>query len=204
MAAVAGKVGAVYMQTSDASVAFTTEATTDSGDNKTFYITDRDKAYWDKTNGVTVYVDGVETTSGFSVEYAGGYVVFDEAETDPVTVTGKYYTVSQVGGFYNWSLDINVDVADVTTYASDGWKENLPTVHDFAVSAEAYWADDTFLDRLSEEVILALYVDSSASNKYRYEGFAHISSDSVSDPADGIVEDSIEFTGNQELYYREG
>lgn len=200
--AIAGKVGAVYMQTTDSAIAFNAEPMTNSGDNTRYYITDRDKAYWYKNATTTVYVDGVEETA-VTIEYAGGYIEFDSAltGTETVTVTGGYLTVSQVAGFFSWSADVNSDMQESTTFG-DSWKEFMPTLKDFTASAEKYWITNNISDRLGEEVVLVLYVD-SGTNKNRYEGFALISSDSIEDSVDALINESIEFQGTGNLYYRE-
>ena len=200
MPAIAGKIGTIYMSTDAAAAAFTTEAMTDSGDHTTYYITNDAKRYWDKNTAVIVYVDGTPETA-VTIQYAGGRVVFDTplAGTEAVTVTGASLTMAEAGGFYNWGLDMSTEMSDATTFASNGWKENLPALSEFTVSAEAYWLNGDFIDILGTEVVLALYVDEASD--YRYEGFAIISSDSVSESVNEIVMETIEFSGNGNIYY---
>lgn len=200
MSAIAGKVGSIYMKTTASATATTGEAMTNSGDNTVYYITNTAKRYWDKNSSVTVYVDATPET-GVTIDYIGGRVTFDTPLTgvEVVTVDVSYWTVSELAGFYNWSLDLTQDLEDSTTFASAGWREFTPKLKGFTISAEAYWQDETFQDRLAEEVVVALYANEA--NDERYEGFAYITSDSVETPVDGLVQDSIEFTGNGELYY---
>jgi len=202
MAAISGKLGSIYMKTTDVATTFTDEACTDSGNHTLYYITDTTKRYWDKATTVVVEVDGTPE-SGVTIDYIGGRITFDTplAGTEAVTVSGKYWTVSELAGFYNWSLDLTADMEDSTTFASAGWREFTPTLKGFTISAEAYWQDDKFLDRLAEEVVVSLYTNES--NDERYEGFAYIASNSVETPVDGLVQESVEYTGNGELYYYE-
>lgn len=199
MSAIAGKVGSIYMKTSAVATTFTDEACTNV-DNTVYYITDTDKRYWDKNTAVVVEVDATPET-GVTIDHVGGRITFDTplAGTETVTVSGKYWTVSELAGFYNWSLDTSADMEDCTTFASSGWREFTPTLKGFTISAEAYWQDETFQDRLAEEVVVSLYANEA--NDERYEGFAYITSDSVETPVDGLVQESVEFTGNGELYY---
>lgn len=122
---------------------------------------------------------------------------------DEVTVSGKYLTVVQHGGFFNWSADLELETSDITTFQNAGWKENLPTVKGFTASAESYWGDEEFYAGLGKEVVIALYTDATAS-KQRYEGFGIISSDSLETAVDDIVNETIEIQGTGPLYYREG
>ena len=94
------------------------------------------------------------------------------------------------------------DTADVTTFESGGWKENLPIIKGFSASAESYWADERLSSRLGQEVIIALYLD-TGTNKKRYEGYGLISGDSIELSADDVVNENIEFEGTGKLYYRE-
>ena len=199
--AIAGKIGSIYMKTTDVATTFTDEGCTNI-DNTVWRITDDAKRYWDKATAVTVEVDATPET-GVTIDYVGGRITFDTplAGTETVTVSGKYWTVSELAGFYNWTLDIVADLEDSTTFADSGWRAYTPTLKGFNISAESFWQDDKFLDRLGEEVVVALYVNEASD--IRYEGFSHIESDSISQPVDALVEESVTFTGDGELYYYE-
>ena len=201
MGAIAGKVGSIYMKTTDAATTFTDEACTNI-DNTVYRITNDAKRYWDKATAVTVEVDATPET-GVTIDHIGGRITFDTplAGTETVTVSGKYWTVSELAGFYNWTLDIVADLEDSTTFADNGWRAFTPTLKGFNISAESFWQDEKFLSRLGEEVVVALYVNEASD--YRYEGFSKIESSSISDPVDALVEESVNFTGDGELYYYE-
>lgn len=203
--ALAGLVAAVYKQTTDAVVVFTDEATTGDAGHTRYQIDNVAKRYWDKSETVTVKKNNVIQADGFTIEHLSGFVVFDVAlqPTDVVTVSGKYLTVSQVGGMFNWSLDLEADEEEVTTFASGGWKEFLVSNLGFSGSAEQYWGDDEFFQALGTEVILVLYTDAGAG-KIRYEGYAVISGDGIEAPQDGIVQETVNFRGTGPLFYREG
>lgn len=201
--AIAGKLGAVYVQTTDAAITFTTEATTANGTAYTRYsIAAPAKRYWDKNSAVTVKKNGSTITTGFTIEYVGGVVVFAVAliNTDVITVSGKYWTVSQVGGFFNWSLDIAMATEEVPTFG-DTFKSYMPTLYEWSGSAEKYWGDNAFLTAIGTEVVVVLYAD-SASTMARYEGFAVITADGIEDAVDGIITETLDFTGNGSLYFR--
>ena len=200
MAAISGKIGSIYMKTDVVATAFTTEATTNTGDDTVYYITNDAKRYWDKNTTVTVFVDAAEETA-VTIDHVGGRITFTTplAGTEAVTVTGAYWTVAEVAGFYNWGLDTSADMEDSTTFADAGWRTFTPTLKGFIVSAEAYWQNGDFLDRLAEEVVISLYTNEASD--LRYEGFAYITSTSIEAGAEGLVQESVEYTGNGELYY---
>lgn len=200
MGAISGKIGSIYMKTDAVATVFTDEAMTNSGDNAVYYITNKTKRYWDKDTTIVVDVDGTPE-SDVVIDYVGGRITFNTplTGTEAVTVSGAYWTVSEVAGFYNWSLDLSADLEDSTTFASNGWRDFTPTLKSFTVSAEAYWQNGDFTDRLAEEVVLSLYTNEASD--LRYEGFAYITSTSVETGAEGLVQESVEYTGNGELYY---
>jgi hypothetical protein len=202
--AISGKVGAVFLQTEEPPVTFIKEATAANAERTLYIIINENCRYLDKNSPVLVYVNDSEISSGFAVEHLGGAIRLSEPldEEDEVTVSGKSITVSQSGGFFNWSAELAADTADISTFESSGWKENLPTINSFSAAAESYWADERLSARLGQELIVALYLDTGANTK-RYEGYALISSDSIELSVDDIVNESLEFQGCGKLYYRE-
>lgn len=202
--AISGAIGAIY-KASGTSATFTNAPMTNTGDNKRYKITDATKAYWDTTAALTVKVDGVTVTSGFTVEYAGGNVVFDASQgASVVTVTGKSFTVAAIGGGYNWSVDIESELVECTDFNSSGFKKYTPITSGFSGSFETYWSSgENFSELGNQLLVLVLYTDNTA-NKNRYEGYAIISANNVENPVDGLVTDNCDFTGTGKLYYRAG
>lgn len=185
---------------------------TDISGNRTKYrISNASKRYWDKATPVVVQqsTDGGATWStvpatDYTVAYVGGEVTFTTARPSgaQIRVSGAYYNVTQVGGFFEWSLDIERQVEDATTFESNGWSEGLPTLLSASGSASRYWAtSNEFFSLLGQEVILVLYVDKT-SNK-RYEGYFRITTQSVETAVDSLIEESLDFQLTGELYYRE-
>ena len=205
--ALSGKVAAVYQQTTAAGAAFVDEATTPDATYTRYQITNTAYRYWDRTEPVTVKKNGVIQTSGFTLEYLSGYVVFAAAllSTDVVTVSGTALNVAQVAGMFNWKLDIEQVLAETTTFADGGWKTFAPLLRGFSGSAEAYWANSDQFNLLTskDDVILILYVDSGTS-KRRYEMFAQLVKNGINVPVNEFIKESIDFTGDGSLYYREG
>lgn len=201
---IAGKLGAVFIDTGAAPIVFTDEPTTGNTAFTRYAITDTGMRYWDKGTPVLVEVSGSSVLTGFSIEYAGGVVVFDTplGELDVVTVSGAHLTVDQAGGFFNWTSDLGMDISEITSLGND-WKEHLATVKEFRASAEKYWGNEDFFDRLGSEMIIVLYIDPDTI-KARYEGFGIIDSDGVEVSVDDVINETIEIQGTGPLYYREG
>ena len=203
--AIAGMTGAVYVSdVNTAPISFTDEPCTGDVTRKRFQIDDPSLRYW-SPNTVTVEVEGIAVTSGFILESVGGIVVFEEARDvyDEVTVSGKALTLAQAGGFFNWNLDGDGEDVDATTFASEGWKEFVRTLKGWSGSAEAYWGDTQFFNSLGKTVVMQLFLG-SGEDKTCLEGLAIINGDGVETPVEGLVQETVDFTGTGPLYIREG
>lgn len=210
MAAISGALGAVYAKTG-ASTSFTNITMNNpSADLKTFVISDNTKRYWDTSHSVTIEksTDGGTTwttASGYTIQYPGGVVVFNTALTSGTQVRASAYAypVTNIANMFNWELDVSISEEDATTFGSGGWEETIATLKGFSGKAEWYWADSTFLDHLGDnEMVFSLYT-TTTGNK-RYEGYGIITKAGPKVPVDGIVNESIEFKGKTQIYYREG
>lgn len=202
--AISGNVGAVYVSDVNAApVSFTDQATTKDATYTRYQVTNAAYRYWPLDANITVKKNGTVITTGFHLERAGGFVVFDTAlqATDTVTVSGTALTLVQCGGFFNWSVDAKAETTETTTYASGGWKEYTQTVNGWSGKAEAYWGDRRFYDSLGNIIVAKLFIDSGASQSC-FEGFAIITTDSIEDAVDDIVKESIDFEGVGPLYAR--
>jgi len=202
--AITGMTGAVYISdVNTAPVSFSDKPCTGDAERKRYQITDANLRYWDPDTPITVKKKGSVVTTGFTLEYVGGFVVFDTAlgVDDTVTVSGKSLKLVQAGGFFNWSVDGDADDAEATTFASQGWKEFKRTLIGWSGSAEAYWGDKQFFDSLGKTVVVKLFIDAGPSQSC-LEGFAIINGDGIENPVDGLVQESIDFTGTGPLYIR--
>ncbi len=202
--AITGMVGGVYVSdNSIPPVPFLDATTTGDAARKRYQVVDPAHRYWPLDAEVTVKVNAVEVTTGFRLERAGGYVEFDDVlgAEDVVTVSGTALTLAQAGGFFNWSIDGDADDADATTFASQGWKEFARTLKGWSGSAEAYWGDEQFFDSLGKTVVVKLFVDAGPAQDC-FEGFAIINGDGIESPVDGLVQETVEFTGTGQLYLR--
>lgn len=202
--ALSGKVGAVYTSDIEAvPVSFSDAATTVDAMKKRYQVTNVLHRYWHPDAEVTVKKNDVAILTGFTLERAGGVVVFDEAllETDVVTVSGEALTIVQAGGFFNWNIDTDSEDAEATTFESVGWKEFKQVLKGWSGSAEAYWGDEKFFNMLGEIVVVKLFVDSGSSQKC-VEGFVIINGDGIDSAVDQLVGESIDYTGVGPLHFR--
>ncbi|MBC7340951.1 MAG: hypothetical protein H5U02_00595 [Clostridia bacterium] len=201
--AIAGKLGAVYVQDVNAApVAFVDEATTPDAALTRYQVTNPAYRYWAPDAAITVKKNGEVITGGFVLERVGGYVVFAAPllETDVVTVSGEALTMVQAGGLAKWSVETDAEHADATTFASGGWKEFKQAGVSWSGSCEGFWGDELFFDGLGKVVALKLYADQPAG--LCFEGYALINGDGIKVQVNALVEESINFQGVGKLYPR--
>jgi hypothetical protein len=205
MAALAGKLAAVYVQTDDAAVAITKEACTEDATHLRYQITATTKRLLDPATTVIVYGDNVEiAASNYTIEYAGGVIVFTvDPNVTALTVTGAYLQVAAGEGYFSWSLDPQMDTADTTEFGAAA-KSFLATLSSFTGSAERFWYDQSnmVLLKAGTRIALRLYVDTSTGAEKWFECYAKLTGDSVTTPHDDVIKETINFQGDFGIYYR--
>lgn len=114
----------------------------------------------------------------------------------------------KIVGIKNWSLELSLDTLE-TTSLGDDWKNYIPGLKEWSASSDGNYSiiadsdgqallQEAFLT--GDTVICKFYVDSA---NY-YKGNAIISSLSIEDPVDDVVNISIEFTGTDALTFELG
>jgi len=213
MAAISGS-SAQILAASGTSTSLTDETLTDSGDHIHYTIATSSKRYWDDS---VVPVIQESTDSGatwhtaaeaYTIQYPGGTVVFGSANPSANLFrahSGKYFTITTIGGAHEWDLTINADLYDATDFASAGWKTYIAGLKGGSGTIARYFIDAYFINLLltgSVRGILALYV--STVSGARYEGYAYLNQLGQKTPVNGLVEDSMSFTIDRSLYYNPG
>jgi len=205
MATNAGKLGSVYAKTAAAATVMTDEATTEVTTTR-FQITNATHRYIDPATAVTVKVDTVVQTTGYIIEYAGGFIAFDSSQTGKtVTVTGKWWAMALVAQIYNWKFSGKMGKAECTPFGTTTGVHRVATVPDISGSFEGYWLDDDAY-RLGVSDVgalsgISLPVKLYTNASYHYEGYAILDLD-VDCAADEVVKDSHSFEGDGDWYPR--
>jgi hypothetical protein len=201
--------------TSTPSLTMTGEAST-SPDLTTYTITNAAKRYWDDGASVTyrTSTNGGSTWTGYLAtnlvapgatplaQCVGGKIIFSAAQPTAtiVQVAGFYFPYSQCGQGHSWSLDIDSDVLDSTTFGSS-WKQYTDGESGGSIKFERYAMDGYFLAALNAgaKIIVVAYVDASVLT--RYDCYAYAKTDSVKADVKGLVEESLSLTATGKVYY---
>ena len=202
-----GLIGSIYMSSGN-SISFTDEATTNAGDNKTYTITDAVKRYFDPNSSLVVKVNDVIVTTGFTIEYAGGVINFSASQgANPVTVTGKYFAVAEVGAFYNYKISLNRTVLDTTSFIPSGtdygWETSSVGLKSYTASAEKFYIDSTINAQMiaGKNLVIVFYLNESTA--IRYEGYGFIDKQDISVDVKELIKETLNIKGNSPLYFRD-
>ena len=195
MAAIAGKLGELWIQDGTSS-AFTTEACSQVS-GTTYQIDDAAKRQWDIANTLSVYDDAVLQTSGYTVQWPAGRVVFASAPTTPVTVTGKSFSTVQLGQVTGWRLELNQLILETTvlgasarTYMSPGlvsWSGSFDEFREGTIGQATYAQSNSTL------LVVKLYEDEPSDLVWL--GLVAVTGFDESVALEELVRDGIAFTG---------
>ena len=144
MAATAGKL--VRLKLSGAAVAFTTEACTDTGDGKTYQITNAAKRVWDPTASISVFYNGVlKPATSYTLNRLAGTITFASAPgAAPVTVTGSYLPMTTIAEGKSFSFKAAATYAEDTAFGdTDVVRVQMQRMASGAIGM--WWLDSSFL-----------------------------------------------------------
>lgn len=111
-----------------------------------------------------------------------------------------------MGNAKAWSLDISQETIDITDFGSNGWKESVAGLKSWSGSVTAIFdasgtAEGALQTGLTtgSDVTLALTLGGGTGSYDVYSGEAKITSQSVTNDVNGVVEVTFNFEGNGAL-----
>ena len=120
-----------------------------------------------------------------------------------VTVAGN---ASAMGNAKAWSLDISQETVDTTNFGSSGWKESTSTLNSWSGSITAIFdasgADEIDLQTAltgGASINLDLQLGDGTGTVDKYSGSAYVTSQSITNDVNGIVEATFNFEGTGAL-----
>lgn len=111
-----------------------------------------------------------------------------------------------VANLNNWKLDINCDMKDSTSFSSNGWKENIPTLKDWSGSVDGDWnvAYDTEGQKALQDALLggtSAVMEFDVDATHHYSGTAFIKKISIGEKVDDKVTFSADIQGTGALTF---
>jgi hypothetical protein len=199
MAIYSGMVGAFYKESSTTHT-FVSQACTLQADNRTVRINDTTKVNFKKDPSLfKVYKGGVELTTAYEICF--DCVVFAEDLTAGVyTVDGTYSEMVQVGGSYEWSIDIKQAVQDCTEFG-DTWQSNIKGLLSWSGSSKSHYLDEDYITVMEngEPLLFRFYVDNISHDSYVCYG--HIDGHKGGTKIEGITDAEMSFSGDGRIYF---
>lgn len=182
------------------STAFTTEAMTEGsgGDVKIYQIDDINKRIWDPNEPIVLDA-GLDTPTldeswmDHGIDWLTGRVKLNETGLT-LTVSGKYFpTLIEIGEAYNWSLDLSVDVVDVSAFG-DEWKKKETTQKNWTGSFEKFAIDEYWFDiaKLAKIFLVKFYTQADIG----YQGFCVIPTLSSGASVTDILKETVNLEGH--------
>jgi hypothetical protein len=192
--------------TSSTSVTSTGEAASLAADGLSVQVDASSARHWDpaSTGYPILYLNSTAVSStAYTVNYVQGKAEFSSTQsTGTYTLDVDYLTASAVAGGREWNLNATNDMFEVTEFGSSGWKQFLPNMSGATVTVGRYWSDSNFYDLLNndnQKFLLELIVSLTAG--WKYEGYGYVTNDAITTPTDAIVEESVDFTVDGQLYF---
>lgn len=201
MGGIAGRKALVKV--TGAPVAFTAEATTNSGDNQTYQITNAAKRVWDRATALVVKVGGVVTVEQYTFNRLTGKVTFAtvNAGRAAVTLDGAYLPLSIAIGAQQYSYALSraalVDTDFDTVNTNNGFLSYAAGVSpDVEGSIGRRLTVDMVLRNqllAGDPVVVQIFSDRTAAADLTM--WALLDKDSVQAAIDGMQSASVTFKG---------
>ena len=175
-------------------IAMTEEATTTTDDIR-YQITDTNKRVLCPYCDVTVLDGGIATTEDYTFDRLSGNVTFLVAASRDITITGQYLTYSDIACAYEYEFAITSNNTEANCF-TEQYVKREQTLLDFSSSLTKFYnVSNYFIEILDQDIDLLLEFYSDYNNDPELRAWVKISSDSISASVDGLVEETIDFEG---------
>lgn len=187
----------------------TGEATTDSGDHKTFIINDKAKRYWDDTHAFSI-TDNGSPASGYTIEHVGGRIVFTADKTGHtiVVASGGYFAIDKSYLVNSVDSEYSFNEQDVTPIGDDADRTYLVGGLKGKLTLNGLHEDATWFTRGGGRYIIVdsdsgVYAAASITSGTRWEYYARLSDDKVGGMNNkDVLRDTLELVSDGPVYYR--
>jgi hypothetical protein len=201
MPGVAGRKALVKV--AGAAVAFVTEACTNSGDSKTYQITNAIKRVWDPTVAISVFYNAVlQAANTYTINRLTGKITFAVAQgASAVTVTGSYLPLSNAvrAKAFSWNVAATLvddnDFDQVTTDVGFQRKQQMLLDVNGSVTAK-FGADVYFRDALLNASLVLLEFFPDRTGTHDLVCWAVLNKSELQMALESTHEQTVEFQGD--------
>lgn len=175
---------------SGAKVSMTSEATTTS-DNKTYQITNVVKQVLDRTAPPTVQVAGVTVTTGFTINYLSGSVIFSSVNGGgAVTVSGYYLPMATAAYANKMNHHMAADILDITPFLAT-YKKRMAGLNSASGSLSQFNITDATYSAALKAGVPVVIEDRTSGSALPNRFWALLDSDEVEAAIAGIQNETI-------------
>lgn len=169
---------------------------------KTYQITSATKRYLDRLTAVVVKDNAVDKTAEVeSIDYLFGRVTFKSSytPTGPITLSGKYLPMSQIGSAQSWTMTQTANAIDnsvaETVQANGGYKTYEAGLRTVSLSIKGvYKASDDFAALLESRAEMMIEIDPAGNGKSVARGWFRPTTEGQSGDVGALEEMSLTFT----------
>ncbi|MGB3944518.1 MAG: hypothetical protein WBK88_06990 [Methanothrix sp.] len=178
----------------DRTETFVKTAMVDLGDHKHYQAAATTDRYWIDGETITVYVDDVEETEGFTIDYKLGMVIFAASQgADPITVSGTKAIMRPVCHSYDFEVSPEVDLVEVTSRDSSNHREYVPGLDGGTGTVSDYWVVPGMFDEMDVKLTAVFFV-LTGTGRNRVEADGYLSNYSKSANTGQVVGDRMTWT----------
>ena len=174
-------------------------------------VTATDKRHWLRdSTGFVLYLNSTAVSStAYTINPVQGKFEFKSTgqSTGTYTADVRYLTNTYLTGARSWSMDVDTDMLDVTTFSTSTadvqWRSFITGLSEAEMTlSRLISTGDTgpvFFDRLNlpGDVI----VEAVTNDFNRFEGYGYVSEDSFESSVDDLAVESVTVKITGELYY---
>jgi hypothetical protein len=150
---------------------------------------------------------GWTTITAYALGYCGGIVNLNVvALTTGVNVrlsTANYLTVSQAIQAKSVEFNTQIDLADITTFASaqtnNGFRSKLALLGDASVKLSQWWIDGFYFTNLNNLLVVVAY--SGKNSNQQLACYAYLKTDGLKFDPKAVEEESLDFESHGPVLY---
>ncbi len=143
----------------------------------------------------------------YTLQYCGGVVILNTAALSAGVnlrlSTANYLVVSQAGQAKSIEFTTQIDLADVTTFATaqanNGFKSKLALLGDSTVKVTEFWVDGFYLSNMGNMLVIVAYSGVNANQQLAC--YAYLKTDGMKFDAKAPEEESVDFESHGPVLY---
>lgn len=176
--------------------------------NNIYQITDKNKRILDPNITVIVKVNAVKMDqynavskkNNYELNYLKGTIDFLDPQTDPVTVSGQFIPLLNIGCINQFALTINNDILDKTCFNNVSFKSKKSGLKDISLTiTDLEIENEMYFDYIKEGKLIFVYIKTNESSERIKSGWFIIESMTLSSDLSSLtnIQVQLKIKGDQ-------